>query len=150
MLCAAESLPGPVLYADLGDEIAITVNNLCQEDIIDIHWHGLPMVTYSPSRSIPSSLTKPYQALSRLHSLSSLRLPQTSHAHWAEGSTEPLFKDTVQPLQDVYLLTYLTLNRQMEAWWLDAEGDSMGRWSFYDNRLWDSACDWLPHLQAPI
>ena len=44
MICHADSLPGTVLHANLGDEIEVTIDNLSQEQVIDMYWHGLPMV----------------------------------------------------------------------------------------------------------
>ena len=46
MLRSADSLPGPVLQAELGDDIEITVNNLAELQTVDIHWHGMPQVDF--------------------------------------------------------------------------------------------------------
>lgn len=44
-LLANDSLPGPLLAAELGDDIEITVNNLAQQEVTDIHWHGMPQAS---------------------------------------------------------------------------------------------------------
>lgn len=58
----ADSLPGPLITAELGDEIEITVNNLSQTEVVDIHWHGMPQVP------LPSINSRVPAALNPIHS----------------------------------------------------------------------------------
>lgn len=37
-------MPGPLIEANLGDDLEVTVHNFAQLETVDIHWHGVPQV----------------------------------------------------------------------------------------------------------